>query len=175
MGISSGPKGDWTSQTKGYHWMIFPHFHARRKHTTLPVFYLLITSSPLTRIMQPLKIVSFVYIDTSWPCPCITSANSIFSSVPACCCYCCCLALLSPSPSCAVLSFSLILSFFQLPPTNHLTGKVLPSPSECCSLAKLLDPAIANWASSPSSWITSSQLVGSKLKPFHPHLFASRF
>ena len=44
----------------------------------------------------------------------------------------------------AVLSFRLILSFFPLPLNNHLTGKVLPSLSECCSLGKLLDPAIAN-------------------------------
>ena len=69
----------------------FSHFLAGRNPTALLVFYMFITSSPLTRIIQTHRIVVFVYTDTFLPFLYILSANSIFSSYPAwsCCCSCC--------------------------------------------------------------------------------------
>ena len=48
--------------------------------TMLFIFYLFISSYPLTRIIQPHRIVVFIYTDTFWPHSCILSANSIFKS-----------------------------------------------------------------------------------------------
>ena len=44
---------------RGDHWMIFSQFRAGWNSTILLVFYIFITSSPLTRIFQPHKIVLF--------------------------------------------------------------------------------------------------------------------
>ena len=70
---------------RGDHRMIFSHFLAWWNPSILLVFYLSITSPPLTRIIQPDNIVLFVYTDIFLPCSCIMSANLIFSSYPAFC------------------------------------------------------------------------------------------
>ena len=66
---------------RGDHWIIFPHFLTRRPPKILLLFYLFITSSPLTRFIHPTEKVVFLYTNTFWPCSCITSTKSIFWSL----------------------------------------------------------------------------------------------
>ena len=54
-------------------------FFAGWNSTILLIFYLFLTFSHLTRIIQPHKIFIFIYSGTFWPHLCITSANLTFS------------------------------------------------------------------------------------------------
>ena len=65
----------WKWSKGGTIWWIFSHFLTWWDPTIL-IFYLVLTSTVLIRIIYFYKIVLFVYTDTFWPQSCIMSAYS---------------------------------------------------------------------------------------------------